>query len=177
MELKAEATVHQPRDAVFRVYRDELLQLLPFLPSVRGIDVQSRKEEGDRVEMVNVWHGGGEIPSAVRAVLSSSMLSWTDYAEWNSSDFTCSWRSESHSFREAVNSRGTNHFLEAGANRSTIIIGGRIDVDASKITGVPRLLAGTIGPVIERFLVKQVQDNLVEVARGVDRYLREQGGR
>lgn len=175
MELKAEATIEQPRDAVFRVYRDDLLKLLPYLPGVRGIDVESRKDEGDLSELVNVWHGGGEVPQAVRAVLSSSMLSWTDYATWNAADFSCSWRSESHSFKDAVNSRGINHFLEAGANRSKILISGRIDVDASKIKGVPRLLAGTIGPVIERFLIKQVQDNLQEVARGVDRYLREQG--
>jgi len=177
MELKAEATVHQPRDAVFRVYRDELLHLVPFLPSVRGIEMESRKDEGDHTRLVNVWHGGGEVPAAVRAFLSSSMLSWTDYADWNASDFTCTWRSESHSFKDAVDSTGVNHFVEAGANRSTILIGGRIDVDASKIPGVPRLLAGKVGPMIERFLAKQVQDNLQEVARGVDRYLRERESR
>ncbi|AKU92283.1 hypothetical protein [Vulgatibacter incomptus] len=173
MELSAEATISQPRDEVFRVYRDELTRLLPYLPNVRGIDVKSRKETGDRVEIVNVWHGGGEIPAAVRAFLSESMLSWTDYAEWNSSDFSCTWRSESHSFSEAVDSRGRNVFVEAGPGRCTIRIGGRIDVAAAKIPGVPRLLAGTIGPAIERFLVKQIQDNVQEVARGVDRFLRE----
>ncbi len=175
MELSAEATIRQPRDAVFRVYRDELIRLLPFLPNVRDIQVKSRKEEGEKVELVNVWHGGGDIPAAVRAVLSESMLSWTDYAEWSEADHSCTWRSESHSFKDAVDSRGKNFFLETGPGQSTIRIGGRIDVDAAKITGVPRLLAGRIGPVVERFLVKQVQDNLQEVARGVDRYLRERG--
>lgn len=175
MDLSAEATIQQPRDAVFRVYRDELARLLPYLPNVRNIEVQSRSAQGDRISMVNVWHGGGDIPAAVRKFLSDSMLSWTDYADWNESDHSCSWRSESHSFREAVHSQGRNVFLEAGAGASIIRIGGRIDVDAAKIKGVPRLLAGGVGPVIERFLVKQVQDNLQEVARGVDRYLRERG--
>lgn len=173
MDLSAEATIRQPRDAVFRVYRDELVQLLPYLPNVRDIEVKSREQQGDRVSMVNVWHGGGDIPAAVRKILSDSMLSWTDYAEWNESDHSCTWRSESHSFKDAVNSQGRNVFLESGAGSSVIRIGGRIDVDAAKIKGVPRLLAGTIGPVIEKFLVKQIQDNLQEVARGVDRYLRE----
>lgn len=173
MDLSAEASINQPRDVVFRVYRDELVNLLPYLPNVRDIEVKSREVQGDRVSMVNVWHGGGDIPAAVRKFLSDSMLSWTDYAEWNESDHSCAWRSESHSFKDAVHSQGRNVFLESGAGASIIRIGGRIDVDATKIKGVPRLLAGGIGPVIERFLVKQVQDNLQEVARGVDRYVRE----
>lgn len=173
MDLSAEASISQPRDAVFQVYRDELVRLLPYLPNVRNIEVKSREEQGDRVSMVNVWHGGGDIPAAVRKFLSDSMLSWTDYAEWNAADHSCAWRSESHSFKDAVHSQGRNVFLENGTGASIIRIGGRIDVDAAKIKGVPRLLAGGIGPVIERFLVKQVQDNLQEVARGVERYLRE----
>ncbi|HWV37194.1 MAG TPA: SRPBCC family protein [Vulgatibacter sp.] len=173
MDLSAEASIAQPRDAVFRVYRDELVNLLPYLPNVRRIEVKSREEKGDRVALVNVWHGGGEIPAAVRKFLSDSMLSWTDYAEWDEAEHACTWRSESHSFKDAVHSQGRNVFLEDGPGRSIIRIGGRIDVDAARIKGVPSLLAGGIGPVIERFLVKQVQDNLQEVARGVDRYLRE----
>jgi len=45
------------------------------------------------------------------------------------------------------------------------------------VPGVPRLVAGKVGKLIESFLVKQVQDNLQEVARGVGRYLREKGAR
>lgn len=175
MDLRAEAIIEQPRKAVFEVYRDDLPDLVPDLPSVRGIDVKSRKEEGDRVEMVNVWHGGGDIPSAIRAFLSESMLSWTDYALWDASDFSCAWRSESHSFKDAVHSRGKNLFVELGPNRTAIRIGGSIDVDGTKVPGVPKLLAGKAGGLIEKFLVKQIQDNLKEVAAGVDRYLRRRG--
>lgn len=172
MNLQAEAIIERPRDAVFRVYRDHLVDLVPDLPSVRAIEVQSRKEEGDRVEAVNVWHGGGDIPAAVRNFLSQSMLSWTDYALWDASDFTCTWRSESHSFREAVDSQGKNAFVELGPNRMAIRIRGNIKVDAAKVPGVPRLLAGSAGSLIERFLIKQVHDNLQEVAAGVERFLR-----
>jgi len=173
MELRTEATIDQPRDVVFRVYRDILPDLVPYLPNVRGIEVKSRSENGDVVELVNVWHGGGDVPAAVRAILSESVLSWTDYARWNESDFTCTWRSEAHAFKEAVDSRGVNSFVALGPQRMAIRIDGRIDVDASKIPGVPRLVAGKVGKLIESFLIKQVQDNLQEVARGVGRYLRE----
>lgn len=175
MELRAEAIIEQNRDTVYRVYRDELPELLAYLPNVRGIEVKSRKAEGSIVEFVNVWHGGGDIPAAVRAVLSESVLSWTDHARWDESDWSCQWRSEAHSFTEAVDSRGRNTFVELGPQKMVIRIDGRIDVDAARIPGIPRLVAGKVGRLIEGFLVKQVQDNLQEVARGVDRYLREKG--
>lgn len=176
MELRAEAIIEQDRDTVFRVYRDELKDLLPYLPNVRGIEVKSRKVDGPVVEYVNVWHGGGDIPAAVRAVLSESVLSWTDHARWDETDFSCQWRSEAHSFTEAVDSRGRNTFVALGPGRMAIRIDGRIDVDAAKIPGIPRLVAGKVGKLIEGFLIKQVQDNLQEVARGVGRYLRERKG-
>ena len=110
----------------------------------------------------------------MRAILSESVLTWTDYAEWNEDEHFCKWRTEAHSFKEAVDSRGKNHFVEAGPGRMIIRIEGRIDVDAAKIPGVPRLVAGKDGRLIESFLIKQVQDNLQEVARGVGRYLSEQ---
>lgn len=175
MELRTEATIEHPRDRVFRVYRDELVDLVPYLPNVRAIEVKDRSVDGDLVHMVNVWHGGGDVPAAVRAILSESVLSWTDYAEWSESAHTCKWRTESHSFREAVDSHGLNSFVEIAPGRMAIRIDGRLDVDAEKIPGVPRLVAGRVGKLIESFLVKQVKDNLQEVARGVDRYLRERG--
>lgn len=173
MELHAEAIVHRPREEVFAVYRDHLSELVPYLPSIRAIEVQERKVEGERIEMVNLWHGGGDMPAAVRAVLSDAVLSWTDYATWDESDYTCTWRNEAHSFRDAVDSSGRNEFLEIGPNRMRIRIQGRIDVDASRIPGVPRFAAAKVGGLIERFLIKQVEDNLKDVAQGVDRFLRE----
>lgn len=175
MNVRAEAIVEKPRRDVFEAYRDHLVELVPDLPSIRAIEIRSRKESDGKVEMVNVWHGGGDIPSALRAFLSESMLSWTDYAVWDSSDYTCSWRSESHSFKEAVDSRGRNEFVELGPSRTAIRIVGEIRVDASKIAAVPRLLASTAGGLVERFLVKQIEDNLREVARGVEKFLSQRG--
>jgi hypothetical protein len=175
MDFRAEAVIEGPRDAVYRINRDKLVELVPFLPNVRKIEVTTRKEEGGKIKLVNVWHGGGEVPAAVRGFLSEGMLSWTDHAEWDESTFTVSWRSESHSFKDAVDSRGRNEFSSLGPNRSKITILGKLDVDASKVRGVPRLVAGTIGKQIEKFLIKQVQDNLIEVGKGTERYLKEKG--
>lgn len=175
MQLRAEAIVEKPRKDVFEAYRDHLVELVPELPSVRSIELKSREERGDELEVVSVWHGGADIPSAVRAFLSESMLSWTDHAVWNSSDFTCAWRSDSHSFREAVDSRGKNQFVELGPARTAIRIDGNIRVDATKIPKVPRILSSTAGGLVERFLIKQVQDNMKEVAAAVERFLDRRG--
>lgn len=175
MDFRAEATIDGPREAVYKINRDKLAELVAYLPNVRKIEVKSREEKEGKIKLVNVWHGGGEVPAAVRAFLSEGMLSWTDYADWDQSDWTVSWKSESHSFKNAVDSRGHNEFVELGPKRSMIRIIGKLDVDASKVAGVPRLLAGKIGKMIESFLVKQVQDNLKEVGKGVELYLKERG--
>jgi hypothetical protein len=173
MELTADARLPFPRPVVFAAYRDKLTDLLPFLPNVRGIEVKSRTEEGGVIRLVNEWHGGGEIPAAARAFLSESMLSWTDRAEWNESTWTCAWTIETHAFTEAVTCRGTNRFIEAdGATR--LEIRGTLSIDAKKIKGVPGLFAGKVGKTVEELLVNKIQPNLVEVSRGLGKYLEQQ---
>jgi hypothetical protein len=175
MDFRAEATIEGPREAVYKINRDKLVELVDYLPNVRKIEVTSREEKDGKIKLVNVWHGGGDIPAAVRGFLSEGMLSWTDYAEWEQASWTVKWKSESHSFKNAVDSRGHNEFIQLGTTRSMVRIIGKIDVDATKVSGVPRLLAGKIGKMIESFLIKQVQDNLKEIGKGVERYLKERG--
>ena len=93
---------------MFAAYRDDLVKLLPYLPNVRRIEIKSRKDDGPRSDFVNVWHGGGEIPAAARAILSESMLSWTDYAAWLSDQWVCEWRTDSQALRFAI---WTNCFI------------------------------------------------------------------
>jgi hypothetical protein len=177
MDLHADARIPFPREIVFAAYRDELLELLPYLPNVRGIDIKSRKEDGAVVEFVNVWRGGGDIPTAVRAVFSESVLEWTDYATWRADRFLCEWRTETRAFTEAVNCRGTNLFVDDGAGKTLLEIRGTLVIDAKKIRGVPSFLAGKVGRAVEEFLVAKIQSNLVETAKGLSKYLEERGPR
>lgn len=170
MELVADATLPYPRPIVFAAYRDDLTKLLEYLPNVRNIEVKSRKEDGSRVELVNLWHGGGEIPAAARAVLSESMLSWTDYASWNEDAWTCDWRTETHSFTEAVGCKGQNKFIEVDGG-TRIEIRGNLKIDAKKIRGVPGFLAGKVAGAVESFLAAKIKPNLVEVTEGLRKYL------
>jgi hypothetical protein len=173
MDIRADASIPFPRDVVFAAYRDDITKVLAYLPNVRGIDVSSRKDDGPITELVNVWHGGGEIPAAARAVLSDSMLSWTDYATWNERELTCHWRIETHALTEAVRCEGHNLFKEDGLGKTLLEIRGLIAIDAKKIRGVPGFLAGKVGRTVEEFLGNRIQPNLLETAKGLTRYLEE----
>jgi len=172
MELRADARVPFERTLVFRTYRDHLRDLLPYLPDVRGIEVRERRDDGLRTQVLNVWRGGGEIPAAARSVLSETMLSWNDHAAWDETDWSCAWRIETHAFTEAVRCSGSNRFVADGENRARIEIRGTLEIDARKLPGVPRLLAGTVAKVIEGMLLARVGPNLVAVSEGVSTYLR-----
>ncbi len=184
MEISADATLPFPRPVVFAAYRDDLTKLLQYLPNVRNIEVKSRKEDGPpsgaegarvlKVELVNIWHGGGEIPAAARAVISESMLSWTDYASWDESKWTCDWRTETHSFTEAVDCKGTNRFVEVDGG-TRIEIRGDLKIDGKKIKGVPGFLAGKVASTVESFLAGKIRPNLVEVTDGLRKYLAARG--
>ena len=171
MELSADAHVPFERDLVFETYRDRLPDIVEFMPNVRRIDLETREDKaGGIVEIVNVWHGGGEIPAAARVVLTDSMLSWTDYASWDSTTHTCSWRIETHSFKGAVRCHGSNRFLKSDAG-TMIEIRGELVIDASHIVAVPRFLRKSVGQSVSEFLVKKIAPNLLEASVGIRRYL------
>lgn len=175
MDLRADVSIPFPRPLVYATYRDRLTELVPYLPNVRAIEVRSRTERDGVIELVNVWHGGGEVPAAARAFLSEAMLSWTDYATWRAADWATDWRTETHSFREAVRAEGTNRFFEDGPGATRLEIRGAIAIDPTRIRGVPAFLARRVAPAVEEFLVGRIKPNLVEVGQGVARLLREQG--
>jgi uncharacterized protein YndB with AHSA1/START domain len=166
MEIKADVTLALPRDRVFAAYRDRLEEVSKGLPNIRSIKVLSRTEKGDDVELVNAWDGGGEIPTVARAVVSEDMLKWTDYATWHQATFTCDWKTVVGSFPDAVKSSGTNRFVEVPEG-TRVEIRGTLTCDSAKISGVPRLLAGTINSAIEKLLGGQIGVNSAAVARAV----------
>jgi hypothetical protein len=170
VKLHADAVLPFARPVVFTAYRDRLLDLLPFLPNVRRIELGSSVREGSVTERINVWHGGGEIPAVARAVISEAMLSWTDRARWDEDAFVCDFRVETHAFTEAVCCEGRHTFVEDGAG-TRIETRGVLAIDATKVKAVPRLFASRVGHLVEEFLAAKIEPNLIEVTRGLGRYL------
>lgn len=173
MKLEVDVEISHPRERVFACYRDHLVDLVPYLPNVRGIQVTSRSDEGTVARLLNRWKGGGDIPAMVRKFLSEDLLEWDDHATWYADQFRCEWKTIVPSFKEAVKAEGHNRFDDLGGTRTRLTILGDLAVDAKKIRGVPGLLAGTIGPAVEKFLMNAIRPNLIAVSKGVERYLNE----
>lgn len=172
MLLSADASLLFPRAVVFATYRDHLPDLVEFLPNIRRIEIARRDDRGAITELVNEWHGGGEIPAAARAFLSENMLSWSDYATWNQDEWSCAWRIETHAFTEAVRCAGQNRFVEVDGG-TRLEIRGELTIDGAKLKGVPRLLSKKVAAAVEDLLVKKITPNLISVSDGLRQYLEQ----
>jgi hypothetical protein len=171
MELRADARIAFPPALVFAACRDEMPKLLPYLPSIRSIEVTARKDRGTVVENVVDWCSGRGLPSPLRAVIGPSLLSWTDYATWYEDSLSCVWRTETHAFPSAVRCGASDRFLEDGPGKTLLEIRGVLEVDARKIPAVPGFLAAAVGRSMEGFLVNKIQSDLVTTAEALARLL------
>lgn len=175
MRIEADSVLPFPRTRVYQAYRDELPAFTEYLPNVQSIEVKSRDEQGPIVKLLNVWHGGGDIPVPLRKLLDQKVLSWDDHATWDADQWSVEWSIRTHAFTEAVSCSGKNTFVELSGERTRLEIQGEIAIDVKKVKGIPSLLAGTIGKTVETFLVKQITANLTSVSDALARYLQEKG--
>jgi hypothetical protein len=173
MQIATQIKIPYPRPLVYATYRDKVLELLPYLPDVQSIQQTSRTEGQGIIKIVNEWQGGGEIPPAARALLSESMLAWTDRARWDEAQYRNDWQIQTHAFTEAVSCLGNNIFLEDGAG-TLVISEGDLKIDPNQIQGVPSFMAQMIAGVVEDFLSQKITPNLQQMGLGVSQYLAKQ---
>jgi hypothetical protein len=171
MEIRAAVHIPYRRELVFETYRDDAIELLPYLPNIRSLKVRSRRESGNLVELVNDWHGGGDVPAALRAVLSDSVLTWTDYATWDSVSFLCDWKTEATLLMDCMHCAGRNTFRSTGPDATLLEVEGKLSIDATKLRGVPGFFAARVGRALEGFLVERIRANLLQTAEGVKGHL------
>ena len=172
MDIHVDATVPFELERVWRTYRDGTVDLLPFLPNIRAVEVKTRTEDAGVVTLESDWLGGADIPAIVRSVLSESMLRWTDHAAWKEATHEVVWTTRVHAFPEAVSSSGTNRFVGRGES-TTIEYRGHVKVDGAKVKGVPRLLSRTVSDTAEKLIISSVNTNLLAVAKGVGDLIRK----
>jgi hypothetical protein len=78
-----------------------------------------------------------------------------------------------HAFPGALLSSGYNRFVEVGGG-TRIEFRGALTCDASKVPGVPRLLAKSLNGTIEKLFVGKIVENLVEVGKGIGKLLEKE---
>lgn len=161
-----------PIDRVYPAFRDNLKETAPYLPNIEDIIVEGyERTDDDTVEVVNLWKASeGEVPKIAQSFIKPDMLQWTDYATWHDGAQYCDWRMEVGFLSEAVSCSGKTSYRAKG-DRTEVHITGDLKVDASKIPGVPRLLAGKLGKAVESFVVKLVTPNLKATNRAMEEYL------
>ena len=173
MRIHSESIIRHPRQAAFAAYRDQLGDIVPYLDDIREIRVAKRVVVGDSVKLHNIWVADREIPSFAKTFLKPHMLQWDDYADWRQDEHRCHWRLETF-FKDGVRCTGMNTFLAVDANTTRVVLEGDLKIDLKKIPGVPRLLAGRMGPQVEKFIVSLISPNLQKVNDSLQRYLDDQ---
>ncbi len=171
MEIHVVSTLKYSRDRVFNAYRDNLIEMVPYLPNVEKIDVVSREEpEDNTVKFENHWYADAAIPKLAQSIIKPDMLKWADYATWKSDAYTCDWRIQTFFMKEAVECKGKNTFKELGENSMELTIHGDLSLN-SKAIGVPRLLAGKLTPQLEKFIIALITPNFQKTNTAIEKFL------
>ena len=171
MQINASNVIQHPREKVYRVYRDELPKVAPFMENIKEILIKSREEHPGGVRIHNEWVGKGEIPRAVQGILRPEMVRWDDFAEWDDGGWLCHWTLKLRVFTDNMKCSGTNRFEAVGPNATRVTLAGNLDISLKDIPGVPRILAGPIAPQVEKFIIAMIRPNLEQVNASLGRYL------
>ncbi len=170
MQIHASSVIAHPRARVFAAFRDEMPAVAPYMPNVREIIVRAREEQGGSMRIHNEWVGKGEIPKVAQGIVKPDMLRWDDHATWDSATTSCNWTLKLRVFADNVRCSGRTVLTDEG-NGTRVTLTGTLELDMRDIPGVPRFLAGTVAPQVEKFVVALVTPNLEQMNGALGRYL------
>ena len=175
MKFQCEGRVAASPDVVYAAIRDHLPRLTPYLDNVERIEELEREPlSPGRTRVLNRWRAdAGNVPAAVRPFLKPDMLEWLDHAEWDDAGQHVDWRLEPNAFKELYACRGRNRMVAAGTG-TRVVIEGDLNLDPSKVPGVPTFVAKRALPALEAYLIERIRPNLAALAEGVGRYLKAQ---
>lgn len=172
IKISVDSQISFPRALVYATYRDKLMELGPYLPNVRSLQIKSRQETDQAVQLVSEWHGGGDIPAMARELLSEDLFTWTEYDVWHNDAFTVDWHIETHAYPEAVFCAGKNRFLDQG-HCTLVESRAEVRIDFSTIHGMPSFLRHQLVNLVEGLLSKKIEPNLVQMGQSVQKYLEQ----
>ena len=170
MKIHSESRISHPRPLVYATYRDRLPEVAPFMNDINPITVVSREQTSGGARLLNRWQASTEIPKIVQRFVTPDMLCWDDHAEWHDDAFACDWTLTIPAFPEQVRCSGRNRFIDEGGH-TRVILSGELHVDAARIPGVPRMLARTVAPQVEKFIVRLITPNLEKVNHSLGAFL------
>lgn len=176
VQIQSESVIVHPVARVFEAYRDRLPEVAAYLDDIREIVVHKREEQGDVVVLHNVWASDKEIPAVARRFIKPEHLFWDDHARWHEVDTRCEWTIATRAFSEAFSCSGQTRLVAEGSS-TRVVLDGELTIDVAKIGGVPRFLAKTIGPQVEKFIVGLIKPNLERTNDAIAAFLDAQANK
>lgn len=171
MRIHSESLIRHSREDVFLAYRDHLPEVVPYIPDIKEIIVNSRQETEGGVKLHNIWVAEREVPAFARTFIKPEMLRWDDFAEWKTGEYRCYWTLKVRVMTDAVTCSGTNTITSVDAGTTKVVLDGDLAINLKQIPGVPSLLAGRIAPQVESFIVSLITPNLEGVNKALGSYL------
>ncbi len=176
MEFEYPEHISHPVDDVYSLLKDRLPELIPQLPGVDSIEELSRETDGSLTRITNLWQGNSKsAPPIVRPFVTRKMTAWHDHAVWDDDKHLVTWRFETLHFDTLYDCSGVNYLIPEpnvdGTKGTRVRITGDLRVYPARVPGVPKLLARSVGPKAEAFLIDMVTPNLKELPQAVQAYL------
>jgi 4-hydroxybenzoate polyprenyltransferase/uncharacterized protein YndB with AHSA1/START domain len=169
--IRTRARIPFPPELVFAACRDDVAALRRYLPGIRSISVRSREERDGKVEFVVDWCAGGGVPGPLRALMGKSAFEWTDYATWDSSTLSVAWRTETRALGGALSCGARDWFTDDGEGGTLLEVRGALEVDGTRIPGVPSLLRAAVARRLESHFVARVDASVARTAKALTAYL------
>ena len=175
MNFEKSNLVSHPASLVLETMIERMHEVVPFMPSVTGIELKSREElPNDQLKIVRRWQGStNNAPSALKPFLSEEVMAWTDTAIWTPAEYKVEW-TLSTSMGRLYDCSGTNFFEPDPANPETstrMRVTGTLQVYPDRLPGLPKFLGKRLAPQVEKFVIGLITPNLTDVADGLQGYL------
>jgi hypothetical protein len=172
MQLRTSVRIPFPPALVFRIIRDHVVELRPYLEGIHRISVRSREERDGKVHVIVDWCAGeGGVSGPMRALFGEWAFAWTDYATWDADELSVDWRTETRALGGALSCAARDVFVADGEAGTLLEVSGALEVSATRIPGVPAAFGGLVARRLESYLVDRIETSVARTAQALAAYL------
>lgn len=158
-------------EEAFTLLRDQMSNLVPYMPDTESIEELSRTEDGTQTQTVKRWQASTDrVPKALRSIIQPELMSWKDHATWSSETHTGTWELEANTGSQLFSCSGVTA-IKAHGQGALLEITVHLEIYPENLPGVPKLLAKTIRGQVEKFLGQILSDNMRQLAQSITRYV------
>ena len=177
MKLEHSDEISANADLVYRIVKDQLPDLAPYLPSIDRIETKERSSlPSGKEEVVSHWYAQIDMPSLLSKFISKDLLSWKDTAVWDHEAKTVDYQLESFIANDLFDAKGCNKFEPISDDKMKLTLSCEVHINPDSVPGVPRLMKKKVAPLIEKIIEKMMQPNITSLGKGLKAYLEANPG-